>query len=123
MWMSAEAPNCTPADPCRCTIGVPHWRWFVLVTVVLVVVGIALRISIPICRQQLAARELERAGASIEMKPGGPDWLRHWVGDRWMRPFDDVNDVDAHGMNFTDADLVHLKWLGHVEQLWLDGTL
>ena len=59
-------------------------------TVVLVVVAVGVLVGVPVYRQQVAIREIDRLGGGGETRSGGPQWLRDIVGDEWMRGFDAV---------------------------------
>lgn len=48
-----------------------------------------------VCRQYWAVRQIERVGGKIATRRGGPDWLRKYVGNRWMKPFDGFESVQA----------------------------
>lgn len=101
---------------------IPHWGWGLLATVVLVVVGTALRFGIPIYRQHQVIREVEVLGGWVSTVKGGPDCLRRQVGDDWMKVFDDVNGIHLDHVQVTDTELAHLYGLTNLEQLELDYT-
>ena len=61
-----------------------------MATAVLVVVAVGLHFGFPIYRQQVAIREIERVGGSVETRDGGPEWLRDQVGAERMKLFDEV---------------------------------
>ena len=62
----------------------PEPRWIFLSTIVLVVVGTGLRFGIPVYREQVAIREIEKLGGRVWTEPAGPAWLRERVGDERM---------------------------------------
>lgn len=84
-------------EPRRFALPLPRPLWIALATVVLIVVGLGLRFGLPIYRQQVAIREIERWGGSIDRKNGGPDWLRQLIGDERIEVFDRVDKVYLKG--------------------------
>ncbi len=90
-------------------------------------------------RQQQAVRAILARNGTIEYdyqydadrhrrlpqgKPSYPDWLQRLLGDDYFHDVVMVGlDVDeaGHGVEPTDADLVHLKGLRHLKLLYLDG--
>lgn len=106
----------------RISIRLPRPLWIGLGTVVVVVAGVGLRIGVPIFRQQVAIQEIERLGGKVEMHPGGPAWLRIWVGDPRMKLFDDVRKVHLNGTQANDATLGHVGWLAKLDWLSLANT-
>jgi Leucine Rich repeat len=74
-------------------------------------------------RQHVAIRQIKRLGAYVTTAPGGPDWLRHLVGNERMEMFDLVESVDLEGTGWTDADLVHVSSLREPKRLGLGRAL
>ena len=109
-------------DPRRFSIRVPRPLWIGLATVVLVVITIGVRLGLPIYRQQVAIREIERAGGSIRVSPRGPAWLRQWVGEDRMKPFDFVDGISLGNSRVTDATLGHMRAMTHLQTLCLANT-
>jgi len=106
-----------PPEPRRFSIRLPRPFWLGMATVVLVVVAAGLRIGVPIYRQQAAVREIERADPKsyILRRPRGPTWLRDWVGEERMEPFDDVVTLSIDTKANTDATLRQVNWLTSLE--------
>jgi len=117
-------PAADPATPvpCRFSIQPPWPLWIWLAAGVLVVVGVGLRIGGPIYRQQVAIREIERLGGTVQTRSSGPEWLRKWVGDGWMKPLDNVIGVSLLNTEATDDGMAHLTGLTNLERLSLAGT-
>jgi hypothetical protein len=103
-------------------IRLPRPLWIGLATVVLVVVAIGLRIGVPIYRQHVAIREIERLGAYVITSPVGPKWLRARLGNDAMKLFDEVTFVDFRGTRATDATMDHVSCLKSMTGLSLHGT-
>src|SRR5947207_3285115 len=77
----------------------------------LLILGVAgvLRVGIPAYRQQVAFRVIEAAGGYIEPVRGGPDWLRRWAGDEWMKVFDEVGHaIELDDRHVGDAEVASL---------------
>ena len=87
--MTTSTLGPTPHES-RFSIRVPRPLWIGLATGVLIVTGGALRIGLPIYREQVAIREIKRLGGQYMTSRGGPDWLRKLVGDDRMELFDKV---------------------------------
>jgi hypothetical protein len=105
---SADPTTVNPPRPRR---WIPlSLRMFVAI-LVLLGAGSALWIGVPAYRQQTAIREIERVGGKVVTRPRGPNWLRTWVGDERMKPFDEVVTVLLKGSQCTDATLTHLTGL------------
>ncbi|MGE5194236.1 MAG: hypothetical protein ACM3U2_17220 [Deltaproteobacteria bacterium] len=79
-------------------------------------------IGIPIWRQQSAISQIEAAGGLVRTVPGGPGWLRPLIGDFWMTYFDEVVQVRLDNPRATDATLVWLERLPHLNALSLDKS-
>src|SRR5262245_53069861 len=94
-----------PMTPPRRSIRLPRPLWIGLATAALVVVGVGLRFGVPIYQQHAAIREIERLGGNLDLRPRGPKWLRNWVSDKRMKPFDVVDRVEFGGRPITDATL------------------
>lgn len=77
--------------------------------VLLIILGVGCHFGLPIYRQAAAIRAIEDVGGKVAMRHGGPDWLRSWVGDEWMRPFDYVRGINLCKTRATDEDLARLS--------------
>src|SRR5258708_32887213 len=108
--MANALPNSAPPDSSRLSIRPPRPLWIALATVVLVVVGAGLRIGLPIYRQQVAIREIERVGGRVEMQAGGPEWLRGHLSVDLQKFLDEVVAINLTNEKVTDATLAHLRW-------------
>jgi internalin A len=91
-------------------------------TGVLVVVAVGLRFGVPIYRQQVAIREIQRFYGTVETRPRGPKWLRERVGDEEMKLFDDVVGVDLSIRPATDATIGHVGRFASLQDLSLGNT-
>jgi Ran GTPase-activating protein (RanGAP) involved in mRNA processing and transport len=100
-----------PTDPRRFRFRIPQWSLFLLVTVVLVIVLGALSVWIPYHQEQTIVERINALEGKVYATKGGPDWLRWFIGDEGMKPFDRVGIVDLHSSTFTDADLAELSGL------------
>jgi hypothetical protein len=133
-------------EPRRFSIRLPRPMWIGVAAGVLVVLVVALRVGIPIYRQQVAIREIERLGGWVLTEERGPNWLRRWVGDKattfglaTSAVFTETKITDADLVvlapqlrNFerlilarthiTDAGLIHLRGLTDLRELDLDDT-
>jgi len=118
----ADTSNPTPHEPYGLSIRMPRPLWLALATAVVVALGIALRVGVPIYHQQTAIHEIEQLGGKVKTLPGGPEWLREWVGDSRMKPFDHVTTVLLNGTEATDATLGRVSWLVETEWISLAGT-
>jgi len=98
-------------------VRLPHPLWILLAALLLLLIAAGLGIAIPHYRQQTALREIERLNGSVSMLGGGPDWLRRWIGDDRMRPFDKVSAVDLARSKVTDGDLIWLAQLRGLRRL------
>jgi hypothetical protein len=77
---------------------------------------------VPIYRAEVAIRALERIDGRCHAEPGGPDWLRRWLGDEKMRPFDSVWYVDLNGTDATDEDVKQIAVFLNIRKLDLGET-
>ena len=116
-----------PAEPVLAESRVKRWRLpgpltIFIVAVVLFVVGLVMRFAIPLYRHRVAVREVQRLTDSVQIKSGGPVWLRKYVGHQWMTVFDDVDMVAFNVGPATEADLAHLKHLTNLRVVFLSGA-
>ena len=86
----------------------------------LVVVG--LTVWVPYQRTQSVIREFERMGGEVVTEPGGPKWLREWIGNERMKMFGKVVSLRLNRKLVSDAGLEHLKRLTNLRYLMLNQT-
>jgi hypothetical protein len=106
----------------RFSIRLPRWLWIGLAAVVPVVVGVGLRVGVPIYRQHLAIREIERLGGTCETRPRDPQWLRNLRASKLRVLRDEVVGVGFDSPQVTDATLVHLRAMTSLELIQLDNA-
>jgi hypothetical protein len=123
--MSTTEPNPAPAKSRCLSIRLPRPLWIGLATVVVVVVSLAMRVGLPIYREQVAAAEVERLGGLAFGEPCGPAWLESLLykidqdlGDRLVT----VSSVCLEGRPATDKTLEQLSWLSSLKDLRLNQT-
>jgi hypothetical protein len=92
------------------------------VTAVLVVVAAGVQFILPVWRQQLAIREIQRLGGRIVIQKGGPEWLRERVGNEHMKYFDKVVKADLTVKSVSDSTLRHVAALDNLKALWLGNS-
>lgn len=113
--IAPDAPRLSMCLPRSLRIGV--------VAVVLVVFAIALSVGLPIYRQKVAIREIERVGGEIlQIRPGRPKWLRERLRDDQRALIDEVVHLDLNHSRATDATLKYVGRLTNLELLWLDNA-
>lgn len=103
----------------------PHWGWFLITGVLLVVFVAGLTIGLPTYRRNAATETLRRHGAGVATEPVGPSWLRQCIGDDYMRPFDDVTFVATYSsapLRPGDAEMPAIQQLTHLQTLSLNGA-
>src|SRR5260221_13967643 len=113
------------AEPRRFSIRLPHWGWFLLATVALVVPAVGMSVWLPYHHEQQVIQKIERWGGKVQTETGGPEWLRTLVGEdrlKTFKVFERVGYVVLESTAVTDADLAHLRRLTNLKELWLDGT-
>jgi len=120
--MADELPNPPPPADGRLSLRLPRPLCIGLVAALLILALVGMQLGVPIYNRCMALREIERLGGKIETRKGGPDWLRQWLGDKAMRYFDSDRQVDLSGTNFSDADAGNLVWLIDVESLDLHDS-
>jgi len=119
-----SATETTPPEPRRFSIGLPRPLWVGVAGVVLVVVAIVL----PIYRQHVAIREIERLGGTVQVRNTCPGWLRPRLADCLVWIFDTAYDAgfldadDPLETRLQDRDLRHLAGLNELEGLALAET-
>jgi hypothetical protein len=106
-------------EPRRFAMHLPHWGWFLLMTVVLVIAGIGLSIWLPYYREQKIVEKIRSSGGYVRMTSDS-DWRPWLVRDGSV--FDRVWLVEFTDSEITDADLLPLEGLLSPSQLNLSGT-
>lgn len=114
--------DATVSEPRRLSILLPRPLWIFLATVVLVVAAVGLGVGVPVWRQQIAKREIQRLRGLTEVRYDGPEWLRKSLGHEDTRIFDVVTGVGLGGTDCSDGDMRFLSGLGTVERLVLYNT-
>jgi Leucine-rich repeat (LRR) protein len=105
----------------------PHrWRWIPLsLKIFAAILGMLSVVTgweaWRLYRQHDAIREIERAGGVVFTEPGGPDWLRPWIGQDWDELLDQPAFVCIDHNSETDGMLVHLSQLSNLRSLRLAG--
>jgi hypothetical protein len=113
------------SDSPRHQIRVPHWGWFLLPTVGLVVGYVGLAIWQPWHHEQEAIRHIESWGGRVATETDAPEWLRELVGaDRIkeLEVFERVVKVSLCNKRITDSEVVHLRTLSNLKVILLHDT-
>ena len=107
----------------------PHWAWFLLVTIVLAVGFVGVSVWLPYHREQQAGQAIKSWGGHIETAPSGPNWLRVLVGDRRMREaaiFDRIVSIRLFDPAIGDVEIENLsrkmRGLTALKELYLNNT-
>lgn len=119
--MAVEPPTPQHAK-LRLSIRLPRPLWIGVAAVVLIVTGVGLQIGIPAYQRHVAIGEVERAGGTVRTRPRVPAWLRAGVREEWVKPFDEVYEIDLQRSEATDSTLRHVGRLTDVEWLWLEHS-
>lgn len=94
-----------------------------LIAAVLVTFCVALLIVwLPYHREQVAIAEIERVGGGVHSEPGGPAWLRNTIGNRFMKVFDNVVEVNLVEAQVDDKIMEQIGRLTWLRTLSLDRT-
>jgi hypothetical protein len=93
-----------------------------LLTILLVILGLALRIGLPIYKQQMAIRQVRRLGGEVEVRMNGPKWLSDRLPDCCKEALGSVWQVDLQMTDVTDADLTFLRTFPNVLELSLSDS-
>jgi len=112
-------------DECPSRFRLPHWGWFLLSTVVLVLCFATLSVWWPYHREQPVILLIESCGGKVETETIGPEWSRQLVGEDRMKGFkvfERVTSVDLRAKGISDADLAHLSSLRNLKKLSLSFT-
>src|SRR5438046_1644905 len=96
----------------RFRIRLPHWRWFLLSTVVLVIGFVGLSVWLPWHREQQIIRKIESSRGEFETGTNAPEWMQRLLGEERMsrlKLFDRIISVDLGSTNgITDAEIALL---------------
>jgi len=106
----------------RFLIRLPRPLWIGLVALMLIAVAAASSIIMPAYWQRAAIRTVKGAGGKVRTRPGGPDWLRRWVGNQRMAIFDEAEFVSLYASSIDEYELTQLGALPRLEKLILLGT-
>ena len=71
--------------------------WWVLSSIGLCLLLLAVRFALPIWQRAAFLNEIERIGGNFNSSKGGPPWLRNLLGDYGMRGFDEVWSLSLPG--------------------------
>lgn len=117
----------TVTDSSRSRFFIPHWGWFLLATVVLVVGFVVVSTWLPYHREQQVIQKIHGWGGKVDTQATSPVWVRKILGDNRMKEdkfvlFRRVSSVDLRSTVIIDADVVHLSRLTYLEDLDLRGT-
>lgn len=96
-------------------------RMFVGMLVILGVGG-PLWVGIPVYRQHVAVRQIERLGGSGESEYHGPEWLPRLLEYESARNFDRLMSIRLGGTRCSDDDLRDFRGLTNVDRLVLYNT-
>jgi hypothetical protein len=103
----------------------PHWGWCLLAVIVFSGGGAWISLWWPYHREEQVVRMIVDRGGRVEMKRVCPQWLVELFGEEreeMLDVFDRVKNVDFDGSLVTDADLVQVRGLTHLEVLDLNRT-
>src|SRR5262245_19305507 len=120
--MSTLSPNAPPFEPRRFPIRLAQLAWILAATLMLGLVTAALRVGLPIYRQHLAVKEIERVEGYVSAKKLGPAWLRRWLGAEPMKSLDEIRFVSVPSEEFDDTGLAKIGALKSTTRLNLSGT-
>ena len=101
-------------DTPRSRFRLPHWGWFLLATIVLVVGSVGLSIWLPWHREQQVIQKIEEWGGQVTTKTSYPEWLRRLVGEDRLkdsRLYVRAVTVQLSGREITDAKIAQLSGL------------
>ena len=118
----ARLPALSSLEPRRFSIRPPRPLWIGLATAVLSLAAVGFHVGLPIYRQHLVIRDVERLGGRVVTLPRGPDWLRDRIGSQRMKLFDAVVAIHLRDSQATDELLGRLRWLPGLESLALSHT-
>jgi Leucine Rich repeat len=117
--------NSTPPDTSRSRFRLPHWGWFLLATIVLVVGFVGLSIWVPYHRDRQIVQKIESWGGKVETETADHEWLLELLGEDLMKNikvFERVKGVTLMGRTVTDGEMPHLSGLKSLTDLSLYNT-
>jgi hypothetical protein len=123
--MSPSDASPASTDSPRSRFCLPHWGWFLLATVGLVVGFVGLSIWLPWHREQAVVQQLDAWGARVVTETRGPQWLRHLVSEEHIKGtkvFERVIAVELSIGATTDAEIAQLGRLANLEWLNIQDT-
>ena len=120
--MTPTFPSPIVPESRRVSIRLPRPLWIGLAAAVLAVVALGLQFGLPIYRQEVAIRAIERLGGVAERQVRGPQWLRDWIGEKQIVVLDRVTAVGLERVAATDDAMVHLKSLYGLQTLMLNHS-
>jgi len=112
-------------EPRRFAIRLPHWGWFLLAAIALLVGYGAVGIWQPYHREQQIVLMIEDWGGRVETVQILPEWLTTHLGKervQAIKVLDRVQFVDLERRPVTDSALVHLHGLPNLASLHLGET-
>ena len=112
-------------EPHRFSIRLPHWGWFVLGTVVLVIGFVSLSLWLPYHRELQVLQKIEAWGGAAETRTFAPEWLKRFVGEDRLKELKVCDRIDVVSLSSTaiiDADVADLSGLTNLQGIALDYT-
>ena len=103
----------------------PHWGWFLLVSALLVIAGIAFSKWLRYQREQKVIAMVESWQGIVDIETAGPEWLRQCLGEdrvHAFKLFDQIFAINLAGTEVSDAEIAQFSRLTHLRQLFLVGT-
>jgi Leucine-rich repeat (LRR) protein len=122
------------ADSTRSRFRLPHWGWFLLAMVLLVVAAVGLSIWLPYHREQQVVQRIQTIESWwdtgerdywYETETGGPEWLRQLAGKERMKEFkvfERVVFVRLEGAAIPAGEIGQLSGLTNLDYLNLVNT-
>lgn len=118
--MDAPAPGPDAPKAGYLTRPIPLKVGLPLLALIIALLGLA--VVLPIRDQARTVRRIEELGGLYDHEPGGPGWLRSWLGDERMSSFDAIVDVNLRNTKATDETLEELRSLPTLKWVDLSGT-
>jgi len=123
--MADVSPNLTPRDLAQSRFRLPHWGWFLLATIVLLLGFVGLSIWLPWHREQAVIHEIERWGGNVRTENVPPRWLRRLDSHNRASTFNifpRAVEVFLFVDKLTDVKISYLCRLKEIRVLWLINT-